>query len=235
MNYQSNFSNNMLQTSDSSTMSSSFLTSSTNSDSFLERIKNASLTTWLIVILILAFLGFNVFAYLAEGTETVTGIFGPIVNKVTSIIAYLTGQTVNVAAEGGKTAVGVAAKGSKAVVDVAAGTAETALNVVQDIATPETAKTSIQGNTFEEQEDIMKSNALNAALNKAKHITQTGENNYEADDTLSSIQGKGKSGWCYIGEDRGFRTCAKVGVNDTCMSGEIFPTQEVCINPKLRP
>jgi hypothetical protein len=109
------------------------------------------------------------------------------------------------------------------------------LNVVQDIATPETAKTSIQGNTFEEQEDIMKSNALNVALNKAKHITQTGENNYEADDTLSSIQGKGKSGWCYIGEDRGFRTCAKVGVNDTCMSGEIFPTQEVCINPNLRP
>lgn len=235
MNNQSNFSNSILQSSEASTIGSSFLTSSTDSQSFLERIKNLSLTTWLIIILILAFLGFNIFAYLAEGTETVTGIFGPIVNKVTSIVAYLTGKTLNVAAEGGKAVVGVAAQGSKAVVNVAAGTAESALNVVQDIATPETAKSSIQGNNLEQQADIMQSNALNAALNKSKHMTQTGENNYEADDTLSSIQGRGKSGWCYIGEDRGFRTCAKVGVNDMCMSGEIFPTQEVCINPNLRP
>jgi len=37
-----------------------------------------------------------------------------------------------------------------------------------------------------------------------------------------------------VGEDRGFRTCAEVGVNDECMSGDIFPSQELCINPNLR-
>ena len=46
----------------------------------------------------------------------------------------------------------------------------------------------------------------------------------------------GKSGWCLVGEARGTgtRTCAPVGVNDVCMSGDIFPTQDVCVNPSLR-
>jgi hypothetical protein len=63
------------------------------------------------------------------------------------------------------------------------------------------------------------------------------EETYHADDSYSSIQetkSTGKSGWCYIGKDREFRTCAKVNENDTCMSGSIFPTQQICINPELR-
>jgi len=63
------------------------------------------------------------------------------------------------------------------------------------------------------------------------------DNNYNADDSYSSIQGSkstNKSGWCYIGEDRGFRTCAFVNEDDTCMSGDIFPSKDICINPNLR-
>ena len=43
-----------------------------------------------------------------------------------------------------------------------------------------------------------------------------------------------KSGYCYVGEDRGFRSCVRVKDGDKCMSGDIFPTQAVCINPNLR-
>ena len=59
----------------------------------------------------------------------------------------------------------------------------------------------------------------------------------QSDDSYSSIQSSkisGKSGWCFIGEDRGTRSCMNVGPNDTCMSGEIFPTNDICINPNLR-
>jgi hypothetical protein len=45
----------------------------------------------------------------------------------------------------------------------------------------------------------------------------------------------GKAGWCYIGDDLGVRTCSQVGINDTCLSGDIFPSQEICMNPNLRP
>ena len=58
----------------------------------------------------------------------------------------------------------------------------------------------------------------------------------EADDTTSKLQMKPKSkaGFCYIGEDRGFRSCIEVGEGDVCMSGDIFPTEAICINPNLR-
>ena len=57
----------------------------------------------------------------------------------------------------------------------------------------------------------------------------------EPDDATSKTQKvKGKSGFCYIGEDRGFRSCIEVNENDTCMSGDIFPTEQICINPSLR-
>tara|TARA_Y100000780_G_C13694281_1_gene420776 strand:- start:3155 stop:3556 length:402 start_codon:yes stop_codon:yes gene_type:complete len=52
---------------------------------------------------------------------------------------------------------------------------------------------------------------------------------YPSNDEIS-----GKRGYCYIGTDKGYRSCIYVGRNDTCMSGDIFPTMDVCINPKLR-
>jgi hypothetical protein len=58
-----------------------------------------------------------------------------------------------------------------------------------------------------------------------------------ADDSTSRTQMSkpaSKAGFCYIGEDRGFRSCIEVGEGDVCMSGDIFPTQDVCVNPKLR-
>jgi hypothetical protein len=81
-------------------------------------------------------------------------------------------------------------------------------------------------------------NQLNETLNSAKpEVPQKIELGYEADDSSSSIQASkssSKSGWCYIGEDRGFRSCIQVGQNDTCMSGDIFPSQDICVNPSLR-
>ena len=62
---------------------------------------------------------------------------------------------------------------------------------------------------------------------------QSGED-YEAQEASSSLHNVGERGWCYVGQDRGFRTCSEVGVNDTCMSGDIFPSREICMNPNLR-
>lgn len=57
---------------------------------------------------------------------------------------------------------------------------------------------------------------------------------YESDSAISDIQSGNKTGWCYIGEDRGYRACASVGMRDQCMSGDIFPSHDICINPNLR-
>jgi hypothetical protein len=92
----------------------------------------------------------------------------------------------------------------------------------------------------------LNNNALDKALNTALIQDTNGSMNsnnmantfnYTADDSMSNIQqskSSNKSGWCFIGEDRGFRSCIQVNENEKCMSGDIFPSQEICINPNLR-
>jgi hypothetical protein len=205
---------------------------SASDSGIFEGIKSVGITTWIIIIFILAFLGFNVFTYLAEGTQEITNIFLPLVQSVTSVIRYITGETLSTVAEGGKV-----------VVNASTEVVTSGLNTLDELGediTPDGALMNSSLNNGQVSNTIQQiENADNNTLNKAINTTQVRQSqnqnlNYEADEANSSIQGGGKSGWCYIGEDRGFRTCALVGVNDTCMSGDIFPTQEICVNPNLR-
>jgi hypothetical protein len=228
-------SDSILQSSDSlpsindSILSSSSLSTSNSGDGILEKIQNMSATSWLLVILILTFLGFNIFLYLAKGTEQLNNVIGPVVEFISNFFGKISGQIIDVSAEGGK-----------AVVNTGAGAIDTGLTAIQNVTpnnsiTPNKASSSVSSvPVTQNQPDIMSNNTLNKALNSTQNKQQS-NTDYEADEASSSIQsGPPKSGWCYIGEDRGFRTCAQVGVNDKCMSGEIFPSQEICINPNLR-
>lgn len=217
-----------------STDVSSIPTDVSESGGFLEKIKNISWMTWVLIIFILALLGFNIFSYLAQGTKEVTNVFSPITDKITSIFGGVTSQVVDVGAEGAKGVVSAASNVSQAAIGTTANVVNTGLTTVQEV-TPQGATTrgTVKGEQIQE-EDIMRANALNKALNRTANQTAN-KNDYQPDDAMSSIQsGPQKAGWCYIGEERGYRTCAEVGVNDTCMSGDIFPSQEICINPRLR-
>ena len=66
--------------------------SDSSMSSFFDWIKEISLTTWLLIILILAFLGFNIFVYLAKGTQEFNSFFAPIIHKVFSIFGAVTRQ-----------------------------------------------------------------------------------------------------------------------------------------------
>jgi hypothetical protein len=172
--------------------------------------------TWLIIILVLAFLGFNIFIYLAKGTQ----IFA-------NISAYFAGILGTGIAETTKQVVDVSATGTKAAVDITSGTVDSSINLAQQTAS------EIKNDNYSQQQK------LNSSLNQAKKDQIEEENvGYSADESTSAIQSSkpsNKSGWCYIGEDRGFRSCVEVGQNDECMSGDIFSSKEICVNPNLRP
>jgi hypothetical protein len=101
--------------------------------------------------------------------------------------------------------------------------------------TPSISPSELYKNTsnITDENVIIKDENLNNALeNKPQSNTAP-----ISDDSYSNIQlskPTSKSGWCYIGEERGFRSCIDVGDNDLCLSGNIFPTKEICINPSLR-
>ena len=184
---------------------------STTSAGFLSFLSNIPWFFWMILVLILAFLGFNVFIYLAKGTQDITNVFGPVSQWIFNLFGMTASQTAEVAGAG------------------AAALATSGIEL------------STQGaNALAEDGEIAQTNVLNNVLNKQlpEMAGSMPENSYQADDSTSLIQqnkSAGKSGWCYIGEDRGFRSCIKVGENDTCMSGDIFPSRDICVNPNLRP
>lgn len=192
--------------------------------------------TWLITILIFALLGFNIFIYLAKGTgavaEFIDKYFGPLLKFFGISILETTKQTVN-----------VSATGTKAGVDAVADTTTSAINFVEQggqgptIATIGQQASSTQKNAQPVQQQIQQAGSLSewrqdtldSTLNDASRNTEP-----QPDDSLSTVQSSGKAGWCYIGTDRNIRTCAQVGANDSCMSGDIFPSQDICMNPNLR-
>lgn len=194
-------------------------TSSTTSSGFL----GLSLLSWLVIILILAFLGFNIFAYLAKGTDIISNFLAPLLQAVFGTTFGLASETIDVAAEGGKAVVSGTATGVNA-----------GLTGLQDI-TPNKASGSVSSKALDDDEDEEvkeAKNSLKNALNSKKKRSED-EGEYEPHEASSSVN-TSKAGWCFIGEDRGNRTCSKVGENDKCMSGDIFPSQELCINPNLR-
>ena len=104
MENTNNLSNTILQSSEpNSSVGSTSLSS--NDYGFFESLKSINFTTWLILILILAFLGFNIFIYLAKGTQGIANFFAPLMEKIFGETVSVTGQTVDVAAEGAKAVV----------------------------------------------------------------------------------------------------------------------------------
>tara|TARA_Y100000748_G_C15453624_1_gene471956 strand:- start:47 stop:565 length:519 start_codon:yes stop_codon:yes gene_type:complete len=46
----------------------------------------------------------------------------------------------------------------------------------------------------------------------------------------SMIQKRGKTSYCYVGTDKGFRSCIEMGAENKCQSGQIFNSESACRN-----
>jgi hypothetical protein len=171
-----------------------------------------------LIVLLLALIGFNVFAYLDDITAWFSETFGAPFRSVAQFLGYAAIDTAH-------TTVDVTAQGTKSAVDIAAGAATSGIDVLQ-----QTIDQKHQDQDQDQDQDQAQSS--NAGLQRA--LSHAKKQPPRPDDATSRTQRTGKSGYCYIGEDRGFRSCIKVGEDDTCMSGDIFPTHAICINPRLR-
>jgi len=204
--------------------------------SFIDWIRRITWPYWLLFFLVLAFLGFNIFTFISKGAGETGSLLNSIIDKLKN-----TGKVINTL----KNLIFTSATGTKGIIDTTAAVSDDVLEKIQEstqvvgqTVTPATVSTTSVSNSqpqIQGQPDISQNNTLNRALNTSVQQSSIGNMNYQADDSLSAIQSGGsKGGWCLIGEDRGFRSCAQVENADQCMSGDIFPTNEICVNPSLR-
>ena len=156
---------------------------------------------YVLIIIILALLGFNLFTHLGNLTDNIKDFLSPI----TKIIGEKTGKVLETTTL--NTALGIKSIGN------------------------------VSGNLIESGVDVVK-NDLDGEKHDTTQISDPllVDEDPEPDTTDSVIQTTPKtgSGYCYVGEDRGIRSCVKINKKHKCMSGDIFPTREICINPNLR-
>ena len=216
--------------SNSSPSTENTVDSSSSSDSSSNSLMSKGNSSYIrigLIIVILLFLGVNIFSYLGDFFQNIKDTSAPIIGSILQNLGLVVTETT-------KDVTQITAEGAKLGVDVAAGTVESGIDVIQgqldmdqsgsqnNTSTPTTNTNAKQGSL---------SASLTSALADAEYNSEP-----LPDDATSSTQRAGptKSGYCYIGEDRGFRSCISVKDSDVCMSGQIFPSNEICVNPSLR-
>ena len=155
----------------------------------------------LTVLLILSLLGVNLFIVVGNVIQVIVNIFKPLFYQILAILGYTTGTLINKTAD-------ITSDVARVGVDIAEGTVQSVGNLLKDAS----------------------KNAVNIETKKELDIVISEP---KADTTESPIQNNistGKTSWCLVGEQNGRRGCVEVNDASKCMSGQLFPNAEMCLN-----
>lgn len=190
-----------------------------------------SILFWTGIVLLVAFLGFNLFEYLGKMIDSTNKVLDPIISKLDNLTADTSKQPINVSSDVGQTA-------TAGGIDQLKKQINKPKDGVNDENNNEDSSPSPSNDTDTDKDT---KDAKDTSVESKKSLPDVVEledpDPYLADSNVQSntVSGTtGKSGFCYIGTDNGIRTCAPIGKNNECMSGDIFPTNEICVNPDLR-
>jgi hypothetical protein len=165
----------------------------------------------LVVLLIFSFLGINILTLLGNIFQSFVQIFGPMVSQILSIFGYTTGTVLNKTAD-------VVSDTAKAGIDIAEGSIQSVGNILRDASNP----------NVNDKTKYSLDNALNQGkVSLGEPAADTSENPIQKPITA------GKQTWCLVGEYQGKRGCIEVNEHDRCLSGQVFPSQKICLNPTL--
>ena len=180
-------------------------------DSSTGGISNKVIIFVLTALLILTFLGINLFTLFGGLIETVISILGPFASQVLSIFGYTTGSVINKTAD-------VVGDVAKTGLDVAEGSLQSVGNILKDAS--------------RRHVDPAAASQLDNVLNVAPSGPTIGDPApSSSENPIQKPITSGKAGWCLVGEYEGKRGCVQVSEQDRCMSGQIFATQNACLNP----
>lgn len=163
----------------------------------------------LTILLVLSFLGINLLNKTGDFIQTMTNIFGPLIAQVLSVFGYTAGTVLDKSAD-------VVSDVAKTGIDVANGTVQSVADLLKDAS---------------------KSNITTDAklqLDKTINNYKLSSNEPSADTSVNPIQKpitSSKQQWCLVGEYEGKRGCIEVNDDSKCMSGQSFPSRQLCMNP----
>ena len=162
----------------------------------------------LLAVIIIGALVFNIYTYVSHGKDALTYYFEKKPNQQKEKLEMILDNDVADSGED-ETSLDLAAERQSKIQEKNATELE---NVMENQETTKEDDMELEKQMVEEREKKNK--------------------NYDANSV--SMNAKSKAGYCFVGADRNVRTCVKVGDDDVCMSGDIYPTMDLCVNPNLK-
>ena len=198
-----------------------------------------SIFFWIFIIIVLAFLGVNIFKYLAQGTDMVTALLSPIAYIITMVSGETAKTTLQNTSQGAQT---IANESSNILqillklltdifnnsVNFIANTSISGINYLQSTIKQDkiTSTKGTQNENENEDEDVgndedsvLKNerkleSRLQDVSDSIKNLVVKKENSLPEPSNSDSQQ----HGFCYIGKENNLRHCAKVSSKSKCMS-----------------
>jgi len=166
---------------------------------------------FLLFILSLSLLGINFFDFVGNVFDKVMEVLKPVLSQSVSIFNSSAGTLINTSAD--------------AIQDVAQVTGDVAAGSLH----------SVGDLLIKSSNDINKHTPykpLDIAVNTSPAPkTEEPKPNATTSPIQTTTQNKGS--WCLVGDFKDQRGCVEMREHDKCMSGQVYPSQSVCLNPNL--
>lgn len=162
----------------------------------------------LLFVLLFSYLGINILTILGDSMERFVDFVSPMVTEFLVLTGYSTGSVINKTAD-------VVSDTAKETIDIAEGAVQNVGNLLMD--------TGKKGRS---------------RRNRPDQPPQQQQHRHEPEpdapeNTIQKPITSNKYNWCLVGEYQNKRGCMPITESDKCLSGQVFPTQKMCLNPNL--
>lgn len=175
--------------------------------SMLEQFSNKNfLIMVLTVLLVFSFMGVNLLALFGNLIQNIMNLLKPLVVYILSFFGYTAGTLISTTA------------------DVVGDTVITGVDIAQD---------SVKS-AGELLKNASKTSApvLDVAINNSGYVVNEPEPARTSNPVVAPTT---KQSWCLVGEHAEKRGCIQIDEYDKCMSGQVYPSQKMCLNPTMSP
>lgn len=168
----------------------------------------------LTALLIFSFLGINLLVILGNLLQTIINIFSPLITQILSVFGYTAGTILDKTED-------VATTVAKAGIDIAGGTVQSVADLLK--------KGSIDNVNPQAINELDRS--LNSKTSRQPNYNYNEPRPDRSEHHIQKPITSEKNVWCLVGEYEGKRGCVEVDDATKCLSGQVFPNEQMCLNP----
>lgn len=168
----------------------------------------------LTALLIFSFLGINLLVILGNLLQTIINIFSPLITQILSVFGYTAGTILDKTED-------VATTVAKAGIDIAGGTVQSVADLLK--------KGSVDNVNPQAINELDRS--LNSKTSRQPNYNYNEPSPDRSEHHIQKPITSEKNVWCLVGEYEGKRGCVEVDDATKCLSGQVFPNEQMCLNP----